>query len=175
MKLVFIYGPPGVGKLTVANELSKITKYPVFHNHIAIDLVKSVYGYGNRTAEDLIRAINLAAIKTMAMENSDLIFTYSRPNDNAFIKEAVKSVEERGGKTLFVRLVCDKDVLQKRLSLRSYSEYTKISDKKSFAEFEMEHGPFIEIKIRRGITIDTNKENPKDAARSISKRMRLSR
>jgi len=34
MKLVFIYGPPAVGKLTVANALAKVTGFKVFHNHL---------------------------------------------------------------------------------------------------------------------------------------------
>ena len=38
MKLVFIYGLPGVGKLTVAKELSIITGYKLFHNQCSLKL-----------------------------------------------------------------------------------------------------------------------------------------
>ena len=43
MNLVFIYGPPAVGKLTVAKELSLITGYPLFHNHLTRDLVHELF------------------------------------------------------------------------------------------------------------------------------------
>lgn len=36
-QLVFIYGSPGVGKLTVAKELVVRTGYDLFHNHITYD------------------------------------------------------------------------------------------------------------------------------------------
>ena len=43
MNLIFIYGPPAVGKLTTAIKLSEKLNYKIFHNHLVIDLVKSVY------------------------------------------------------------------------------------------------------------------------------------
>ena len=43
MKLVFLYGPPGVGKLTVGKELSAMTGYPLFHNHLVFDLVAALF------------------------------------------------------------------------------------------------------------------------------------
>lgn len=43
MNLIFIYGPPATGKLTIANELSSLTGLPVFHNHLTRDIVKSLY------------------------------------------------------------------------------------------------------------------------------------
>ncbi len=36
MRLVFIYGPPGVGKLTVARELAALTGFKLFHNHLTV-------------------------------------------------------------------------------------------------------------------------------------------
>ena len=36
MKLVFIYGPPAVGKLTVAKELAALTGFKVFHNQVIL-------------------------------------------------------------------------------------------------------------------------------------------
>ncbi len=54
MKLVFIYGPPAVGKLTVATELVKLTGFKLFDNHVSIDFVKSVFEFGTRRYWKLI-------------------------------------------------------------------------------------------------------------------------
>ena len=39
MKLIFIYGLPATGKLTVAVELAAMTGYKLFHNHLVVDLL----------------------------------------------------------------------------------------------------------------------------------------
>ena len=36
-KLVLITGPQAVGKMTVGQELTKITNLKLFHNHMSID------------------------------------------------------------------------------------------------------------------------------------------
>ena len=173
MDLVFIYGAPGVGKLTVANELSSIIKYPVFHNHIAIDLVKSIYGYGNSKSEDLIRAVNISAITLAAAKNVNMIFTYARPNDKEFIKTVIDTIEPRGGRILFVQLKCDEASLQKRIKSRDGTEYGKITDKNGFVKFKLKHGPFKRITIRKGISIDTSGMSPKQVALRISSELKL--
>lgn len=173
MRLIFIYGPPGAGKFTVANALSRLTGYAVFHNHIAIDLVRKNYGYGSSLSEDLIRAVNLAAIKTMSVEGKDLIFTYSRPNDRSFITEAAKSVKQYGGRMLFVRLTCSMDEIRRRIRLRSGSTYSKITDMKSFRKFEEVHGPF--SGVWKGISIDTTSAAPEESAIRIARMLKLSR
>ncbi len=173
MDLVFIYGAPGVGKLTVANELSSITGYPVFHNHIAIDLVKSIYGYGNRKSEDLIRAVNLSAITLSASKGVSTIFTYARPNDKEFIKAVIGIVESNGGRVLFVQLKCDEASLRKRIKSRKGTGYGKITDNVRFAKFKRQHGPFRRITIRKGISIDTSGVSPKHAALRISSDLKL--
>lgn len=38
MKLVIITGPQAVGKMTVGQELEKLTDLKLFHNHMTIDL-----------------------------------------------------------------------------------------------------------------------------------------
>lgn len=39
MKLVIIFGPQAVGKMTVGQELEKLTGLKLFHNHMTIELV----------------------------------------------------------------------------------------------------------------------------------------
>ena len=56
MKLVFIYGPPAVGKLTVATELVKLTGFKLFDNHVSIDFVKSVFEFGTRRDKTVLEA-----------------------------------------------------------------------------------------------------------------------
>ncbi|HIJ11483.1 TPA: hypothetical protein HA278_05490, partial [Candidatus Woesearchaeota archaeon] len=46
MIFVLIYGPMAVGKLTVAKELVKLTGYKLFHNHLTVDLVGSIFEWG---------------------------------------------------------------------------------------------------------------------------------
>ena len=39
MKFILLFGPQAVGKMTVGQELAKITDLKLFHNHMTIDLV----------------------------------------------------------------------------------------------------------------------------------------
>ena len=44
MKLVFILGDTAVGKMTVGQELMKITDLRLFHNHMTIEPVIEIFG-----------------------------------------------------------------------------------------------------------------------------------
>ncbi len=43
MKLIIIFGPHAVGKMTVGQELVKITDLKLFHNHMTIDIVSDLF------------------------------------------------------------------------------------------------------------------------------------
>ena len=45
MKLLFLIGNSAVGKMTVGQELMKITKLRLFHNHMTIEPVIEIFGY----------------------------------------------------------------------------------------------------------------------------------
>ena len=45
MKLVFILGDAAVGKMTVGQELMKITDLRLFHNHMTIEPVLEIMGH----------------------------------------------------------------------------------------------------------------------------------
>ena len=45
MKLVVIFGPPAVGKMTVGFELAKLTGLKLFHNHLTIELVLNFFDF----------------------------------------------------------------------------------------------------------------------------------
>lgn len=45
MKLLFLIGNAAVGKMTVGQELMKITNLRLFHNHMTIEPVIEVFGH----------------------------------------------------------------------------------------------------------------------------------
>ena len=47
MKLVFLIGDAAVGKMTVGQELMKITDLRLFHNHMSIEPVLEIFGEFN--------------------------------------------------------------------------------------------------------------------------------
>ena len=55
MKLVIIFGPQAVGKMTVGEELSGQTGLKLFHNHMTIDLVSNFFGYGSESGQRLVK------------------------------------------------------------------------------------------------------------------------
>src|ERR1700687_711257 len=75
MRLVVLYGPPGVGKLTIGTELSELTGFKLFHNHLTVDLVTSVFPPGSEAWNRLARRIRLAVFAEAAHEGVDLILT----------------------------------------------------------------------------------------------------
>ena len=45
MKFVLITGPQAVGKMTVGQELVKITNLKLLHNHMTIELLTKIFDY----------------------------------------------------------------------------------------------------------------------------------
>jgi cytidylate kinase len=45
--LVFLHGPAASGKLTVARALGDRVGFPVFHNHLVVDVLTTVFPFGS--------------------------------------------------------------------------------------------------------------------------------
>ena len=57
MKLLFLFGNAAVGKMTVGQELMKITDLRLFHNHMTIEPVLEVFGTFNTHAIMRLREV----------------------------------------------------------------------------------------------------------------------
>jgi len=105
MNLVFIYGPPAAGKLSVATELAIGTGYTLFHNHQSIEFVKPIFPRGTPSFGRMIETIRLLVIEEAA--RADLLgmiftFVYAHPEDLPFVERVVNAVERHGGHVYFV-------------------------------------------------------------------------
>ncbi|MGO4372793.1 AAA family ATPase, partial [Paenibacillus sp. MCAF20] len=77
MKLVIIFGPQAVGKMTVGQELAKRTDLKLFHNHMTIELVSPFFSYGSQTGKRLVGLFREEIFKEVAVSDLEgLIFTY---------------------------------------------------------------------------------------------------
>lgn len=170
MKLIFLHGLPGVGKLTVARELAQLTGFPVFHNHLAVDLVGSVFEFGSRPFVELREKVWLAMFsQAVAARLDGLIFTfaYDRSVSDRFIGEVRKIVEEDGGTILFVELKCSVEELEKRLTDSSRERFGKLTSVEQFRELS-QAGAFVDpgIPVER-LVIETTELTAPDAAHQI--------
>lgn len=74
MKLLLLFGDAAVGKMTVGQELCKITDFRLFHNHISIEPVLEVFGEFNGT---VIRKFRETVFEEFAKTDKyGLIFTF---------------------------------------------------------------------------------------------------
>lgn len=122
MKLLLIYGSPAVGKLTVANEIAKLTDFKVFHNHLTIDCVLPVFEFGSPGFFDLVHLIRLEIIAEAARQKVNLIYTfcYAKDIDDEHVEKVTQTVTENGGEVCYVLLTAEKSVIEKRRSATGF-------------------------------------------------------
>lgn len=131
MKLVFIYGPPASGKLTIAEKLSELTGIPLFHNHLTRDMVKDIYGDSLGEHYDLVDQIRSDVFDYCSRHDTDLIFTYvyTGAEDDANVKRYTEIIENNNGKVVFVELTASKEDLINRVDNESRAKFKKLTDR----------------------------------------------
>ena len=109
MKLLMLFGDAAVGKMTVGQELAKLTDLRLFHNHMTIEPVLEIFGERNDPAIDRMRWVVLEEFARTDLEG--LIFTMmwdlDDPADWAYAAKAAKIFEDRGAEVYYVELVAD--------------------------------------------------------------------
>jgi len=116
MKLVVILGPQAVGKMTVGQELEKITGLKLFHNHMTIELVRNFFSvHGSAEGKRLNNLFRQEIFEAVAKSDlPGLIFTYmfgfGIPSEYDYINSIIKLFEGHNAKTCVVELYADYDV-----------------------------------------------------------------
>jgi AAA domain len=172
MKLIFISGLPGVGKLTVAKELSALTGYKLFHNHLVVDLLLAVFPFGSPQFVELRESIWLSVFDQASLAGlPGLIFTFAAENTvrQAFVTRMEETIRANGGTIQFVELICDEGELRRRMDAPSRRQYTKLTSWAQYQELKAA-GAFSAPKLpESSVTVDTGKFDPKSAALQIAK------
>ncbi|SRR5579864_4133140 len=170
MKLVFIYGPPASGKLTVAKELAKLTGFKLFHNHVSIQFVESLFEFGTKPFSRLTEKYRAEMLEEAAKEAIDTTFTfvYGKTTDDPFVRRVLRKVSAQGGEVCFVRLHCSMNELERRVSSKARKSLGKITNKKLLGDLFKRFDLDAEVPFRPSLTIDTGTESPRKAAWTIA-------
>ena len=112
MKLVLIIGSGAVGKMTVGQELMKITDLRLFHNHMIIEPVIDVFGYFNGVTIQKLREVVFDEFVKGDYEG--MIFTVMWAFDMPSDREYVMNVASKFDEVYCVELIADQSVRLER-------------------------------------------------------------
>jgi hypothetical protein len=170
MRLIFLWGLPASGKLTVAKEVAAMTGWKVFHNHLTVDLLLSVFPFGSQEFIELREQIWLAVFEAAAKNaTSGLIFTFNPENTvrQAFINDTLRVVSRHGGRVEFVEMLCEEGALEKRLDTPDRRAFEKLISVAKFRELR-ELGVFASPQMPvPQMRVDTSGQSPHEAAVEI--------
>lgn len=177
MKFVFILGDAAVGKMTVGQELMKITDLRLFHNHMTIEPVIEIFGrFDGKTISELRDVIfkNFAA-----SQNYGMIFTlmldFDMPSEWEYLAHIREIFEPYGTEFYYVELIAPQEI---RLQ-RNASE-NRLKNKASKREVESSNQRLLEddrnhrcvsyegeIPFEHYLRIDNSDKEPALVARMI--------
>jgi hypothetical protein len=169
MNLVYVYGPPATGKLTVANALAAQTGFKVFHNHLSIDCIRPVFDFGTESFWRLVHQIRLMTIEEAARSGTDLIYTsvYSHPNNQELLERRLEAVERHGGRVCLVQLLCSDAARESRLNGASRIELNKITSIELMRQMMNEGDLLSPVPGRTSLIIDNTNLQPEQVAKQI--------
>jgi shikimate kinase len=113
--LLFVVGPPAVGKMTVGAAIAQRTGLRLFHNHQTIDLVLRFFPFVTPPFQRLVVEFRRRILEELAGSGQPgVIFTFVRAfdqaSDDAIVEESAQIFRDRGGRVLFLELEASQHV-----------------------------------------------------------------
>lgn len=105
---VFIIGAPASGKMTIGQELSKLTGATLFFNHQPIDFALEIYQDFTEEMWEFVRGIYFSFLGTSARNHRSVILTgvidFSNQYNLMYLKEIQDLLDDYHQEILFVEL-----------------------------------------------------------------------
>ncbi len=116
MKLLFLIGAQAVGKMTVGQEIAKLTPMKLFHNHMTIEPVISLFGSYNGAVTERLRRVIFEEFPRSG--NYGMIFTYvwafDQQADWDYVAWVTRLFEDAGATVDYAELIADRAVRMRR-------------------------------------------------------------
>jgi hypothetical protein len=174
LRVVILFGLPGVGKLTIANELARAHGFRVFHNHLVFDAVEALFPFESPTFVELRERLWVELLCRAVREHvGDVIFTIARDGgiDATFLVRLCEALSQLGAGVRCVELSCAEEELDRRVASVERSRFGKIHSAEAFHQLRSA-GAFPLFTTPAGtITIDTTGLSAPQAAAVVATRL----
>ena len=176
MKFVMLYGPPAVGKLTIARALAVRTGFRILHNHLFIDLSHALFALGTEASRAFareVRQVSLDAARRQGVTGIVLTFVYDRDR-NGYLLGLCNHAEAQGDDVCLVWLACDAATLETRVADPTRTAFNKLTTVTvlcgKLAELSE---PFGALEGRESLSLRTDEMTPDEAAERIERHFGL--
>lgn len=183
MKLLFLIGSGAVGKMTVGQELAKITELRLFHNHMTIEPVIEIFGTFNRGVVNRLREVIFEEFAKS--DNYGMIFTYmwafDCQSDWDYMEHVKQIFASYGTEFYCAELVAPQEVrlqrnqtenrLANKVSKRN-TEFSEMLIRREDAGHRLESRDG-EVPFANYMKIDNSNCSPEEAGRIIKERFAL--
>jgi hypothetical protein len=175
--LVFLYGPPAVGKYTIAKALADELNWPLFHNHLAIDYVESIIKWGAPGFFDACADVRIALTKR-ALENgvslvSTFVYAKGFDADEAFVARLRDTVAHAGGRFCAVQLSCSVATLKARSVAPHRVAMKKIASPEKIDAVLADYDCWSPVPNVDSLAIDTDASSVEQSVQSIREHFAL--
>lgn len=171
--LVYLYGPPASGKLTVAECLVARTGMRLFHNHLTVDALTPVFNRHSDEFRDVLHRLRLDVFATAAAAGVDVVFTNNsawggadgRERFAGFAETVGETVRAQGGRVVFVQLHASTQTLHERLGSETRHAHGKLRDPVRLGELLATHDS--RPLHASDVVIDTDRLDPAESVDRI--------
>lgn len=171
--MVFIYGPPAVGKYTVGTELARVLDYKILENHKTVEMVRQLFPFEDPDLNTIRRRLQtrfrLEMFEEAAKAEVNFVTTcaIAGPQHFEFYRKANSLVTEHGGHVYFVQLAPTVETMLARVEGESRKNI-KIETKDRLRQLlEREPEVFDTFPDVPHMRLDNSKLLPIDAALKI--------
>ena len=165
--LVIIYGPPASGKLTISQIVAPMIDACLLHNHAINDFVQQFFPYGTEAFFKLSDVIRVELVRETLNSGRSAIVTVVHSGsvgDRDLIQHLSQTACGAGACVRYVKLVCSREELKKRVVLEERSQYKKLRDSR-ILESLLDTYPFADpILDKQSLVVDTGCYTPQESA-----------
>ena len=176
MEVIFLHGPPAVGKLTIAKALHARIPARLSDNHAAIDLAKTVIDFGAPGFWDLIHKLRLDLLEAAAAANLSYFLTTAcyHTGDEGVINDWQAVMDRYGATFLPVHVVCSPQAQAQRVGQPDRTARGKL-DQTCGLDRYMAKNDYLPLARNNCLILDTTTLPPSDSADQIIKHFNLTR
>jgi len=166
--LVFLHGPVGAGKLTIARELAALTGFALFHNHLVVEALLPLFEFGTPAFVRHRERLWLELMPEAIGAGRSLVFTFApeKTVSTSFPTALAHHISLVGGRVRFAAVTCAETEIERRIAAPSRRETGKLSELGLYQRLKSENA-FAYAPLPAEVTVDATASPPRSSALAI--------